>query len=107
MYQKTRPINLDRVNHQTNMGQEQLKTYRNIVEDSERRERLKKQECPLCFYESRIGGQAITQTECSICGKEMTHGNTNIDCLCKECAKDKRLCKHCGSDIDLKHRRKI
>lgn len=78
-----------------------------IDEDPDKKKRLEKQECKVCFYQtSRIAGQSFTSTECSICDKEITHGNTDVDRLCQECAKAANLCKHCGADIEYKNRRK-
>ena len=78
-----------------------------ITEDPDRKERLEKQECPICFKGNRIGGQAITTKECDHCGTEMTFANTNTDRLCLACAKSLGVCKHCSADIDLKQRRKL
>jgi len=77
-----------------------------MTKDPERKERLAKQECVVCYKSSRIGGAAMTTTLCGICAKEMHFGSTNADWLCHECAKAAGLCRHCGADIELKHRRK-
>ena len=70
--------------------------------------RSNKQECLYCYYvgTDRIGGSAYTTTTCGICGKEVTFSSTNTDVLCKECGKEHDLCKHCGSDMQMRLRRK-
>ena len=64
-------------------------------------------ECKCCsyLYPERIGGAAITQTECGLCEKTLVFGNTCVDVLCKKCATENLLCKRCGADIDMKYRR--
>ena len=79
----------------------------NIRADPRKEDRLKKAECPVCYYvDSRIGGAAITSKPCQICGKGLTFGNTCVDYLCEDCAKKYGLCKHCGGDIEMKDRKK-
>ena len=65
-------------------------------------------ECKCCSYlfPDRIGGAAITETECGICNKPMVFSSTCVDALCKHCAAENLLCKRCGADIDMKYRRK-
>jgi predicted RNA-binding Zn-ribbon protein involved in translation (DUF1610 family) len=80
----------------------------NAMQDKDQKERHEAQECPLCFYvSSRIGGAAMTTSNCAGCNKEMDFGSTYVDLLCPECAKALGLCKHCGADLDLKGRRKL
>ena len=76
--------------------------------DSDKKARLEAQECKYCWYinTQRLGGAAITNTNCSVCGKEMVFGSTNVDKVCKECAKEHELCKHCGTDLNMRVRRK-
>lgn len=75
--------------------------------DDQRKGRLEKSECPICFYErGRIGGATMTERQCGLCDARVMSGNTNVDVLCKDCAKATGLCKHCGADVDLKDRRK-
>lgn len=83
-----------------------IKKAEEYKSDKNREERLKACECIVCYGSSRIGGAAITFSSCSICKADLNSGNTNIDMLCKKCANDNGLCKHCGSDIDLINRRK-
>lgn len=84
-----------------------LEEYKCVIDDPERTDRLEDQQCQVCYYGSRIGGAAITTTECGICGVEMTFGNTNVDILCERCAREKNVCKHCGADMEYKNRRKL
>lgn len=78
-----------------------------LTEDPDSEERREKQECQLCFYNSRIGGAAMTDAECGKCGKLMHFCNTCTDVLCLECAKELELCKHCGADIEGRKRKKL
>ena len=68
--------------NRTAMMREILNGYKRVIEDLDRKERLKKQECQVCYYGSRIGGAAMTTSECGVCGQEMLFGNTNTDILC-------------------------
>ena len=73
----------------------------NIKSDPKRKNRLKNQECKLCYYViGRMGGAAITTTQCTICNEPMSFSNTNTDKYCKKCSKKLKLCRHCGGDID-------
>ena len=75
-------------------------------EDPQREKRLEESLCTGCFYEkSRIGGAAITFRQCAFCTEMLNSGNTNIDIMCRDCAKAAGLCRHCGCDIDMKNRR--
>lgn len=89
---------------------DRIRYYKKWVErvtaDANRSQRLKAQECIICYGGSRIGGAACTRWTCAFCGKSGFGGNTNVDVLCIDCAKAAGLCKHCGADIDLKNRRK-
>lgn len=82
-------------------------TLRRIDEDPDREKRLKRQECGFCHYMAgKIGGAAVTTAPCGICDRQVSSGNTCIAALCLDCAKRLGLCKHCGGDIEMKHRRK-
>lgn len=76
--------------------------------DARKPERLRSCECGYCFYinASRLGGAAMTKTECGICHKEMMFCNTCVDLVCKECSRKHQICVHCGGDIEMKHRKK-
>lgn len=77
-----------------------------VTADARKIDRLKKHECKACFYESRIGGSAITMRPCMSCGNEEMYGSTATDVLCMKCATKHNLCKHCGGDIEMRARRK-
>lgn len=65
--------------------------------------------CVVCYppYGSgRIGGATCTTVGCGVCGAEVMFASTCTDALCLACAQRLGLCKHCGSDVDLKQRRK-
>ena len=79
-----------------------------VIEDPDKKNRLEKSECVLCYYYyGKIGGSVMTSTECGSCNKELSFGNTCVDVLCPECAKKYRVCRHCGADLELKSRRKL
>jgi ribosomal protein S27E len=77
-----------------------------VIEDTEKSERLNRHECKACFYSSRIGGAAMTYRPCMSCGTSVLYGSTNTDVLCMDCAKQHSLCKHCGGDLEMRTRRK-
>ena len=83
-----------------------LKLADEFINDPLRKDRLNAQECKPCFYESRLAGNSATATKCACCEKKMYFGSTDVDILCIDCAKKLDLCKHCGGDIESKHRRK-
>lgn len=58
--------------------------------------------CKFCFYynTSRIGGCAITRSNCANCGTEMNFENTCTDVFCNKCAEELKLCKHCGQKME-------
>ena len=95
------------VNNSSAGRRQQLKHYKDVLEDPKKKDRRKKQMCRICFYIPRVAGQAFTKSNCKMCDKEITHGNTDVDRLCEKCAKEKRLCIHCGSDIEYKERRTV
>ena len=96
----------DRNNHQIERA---IETAERLKADTDRQDRLSALECKCCHYIhwSRMGGAAITETNCAYCQKSMTFGSTAVDYLCKDCAKELGLCKQCGGDLEGKIRRKI
>ena len=104
---QTKHFDLVEVLNQTMWRKDQVKLSEKIVYDPDKKARLAKQECVVCFYYPRVGGAMISFSNCGLCGKEMRFPSTNVDKLCPECAKEHRLCKHCGADIHLKSRRKL
>ena len=83
-----------------------VKLAEEIVNDTSKNDRLKKQECKACFYSSRVGGSAMTNRECMSCGEDVLYGSTATGVLCDSCARTHDLCKQCGGDINLRERRK-
>ena len=88
---------------------ELISNVKKFENDSDRKNRLKKNLCKSCFYLSGdiIAFAAFTTTTCMSCSKEMTFGSSNTDKLCPDCAKKYGVCKYCLADIDLKKRRKL
>ncbi len=90
------------------------RTYRRIllakeflndtVKDPRAEERIRRQECVVCFYTTRICGQGFTEYTCQMCGSKQQHANTCVPKLCDSCAKTHSLCRHCGADIYLEER---
>jgi len=77
-----------------------------FVIDPDRNIRLKECECPVCYYiDSRIGGAMMTDIQCALCDEIMHFSSTSVDILCHSCASKNNLCKHCGSDVNVKKRR--
>jgi len=64
--------------------------------------RQENQICKYCSYvnNDRMAFQAFTNTNCSICDKEIIFATSNIDKVCPECAKENNICKHCGAEMD-------
>lgn len=106
MEMKRQQWNISQVIDATTRSRLILDAYKAVVFDEQHNERLKSQECQVCYYGSRVGGASITTTYCGICGKEMQFGNTCVDVLCEDCAKKYDLCKHCGGDMNFLNRRK-
>lgn len=72
-----------------------------LINDPDRKIRLKIPECKLCFYSVSIGGSAMTNKDCICCGETTMYSSTDTSELCVECAKKHKLCSHCGGDIDM------
>jgi hypothetical protein len=79
-----------------------LKRANEIENDSRKEERIKKQYCKSCFYQSGMAGQAFTNRECMCCGENQIYSSTSTDALCIDCAKEHNLCKHCGGDLEMR-----
>lgn len=83
-----------------------LELARKLIEDPERKERLAAQRCKACFYFRSMSGSACTTQPCACCATPETFGSTNTSVLCIPCAKEHSLCRHCGSDLELRERRR-
>lgn len=85
----------------------QIKRTERMTADAQKEDRLKRYECKACFYvRGKLGGAAITYRPCGICGVMQMYGSTNTDVLCRPCAVEHGLCKHCGGDIDMRAKRR-
>lgn len=91
----------------TTMTRSYIEHCRKVVDDADRLNRWKVQECQRCYYNGKVGGQMITHSKCKSCEKELQFPSTNVDRLCIECAREQQVCKHCGADMELKNRRKL
>lgn len=76
-----------------------IKKYENITKDPDKKIRLEKNLCEMCYYKDVIAGQAFTKRNCSFCEKEENYPTTYTDKLCLKCAKDNKCCKHCMAKI--------
>lgn len=76
-----------------------LKRADRIREDAKKDQRLERHFCVSCFYIERIGGAAMTTAPCMCCNRDQMYGSTDTDVLCLDCARQHRLCKHCGGDV--------
>ena len=81
---------------------EMTKKLLDYYADIDKKNRKEKALCRIHYYvdTSRAGCSAITTTTCRLCSKEIYFGNTCTDELCPECAKEAKLCCHCGGRMD-------
>lgn len=100
-------FDIEDVRFRTAAAVQHLNKLAMIVHDVRPVERREAQECRICFYDSKIGGAAMTNSNCKLCGVEMNFGSTNVDALCMQCAQSHKLCKHCGADVELKQRNSL
>jgi hypothetical protein len=83
-----------------------IKRGQEMDADERRTRRVAEMECIFCFYGGpRIAGQAFTHRLCGICKIEMQFASTDTDVVCGDCAKIHDLCRHCGSDRELREHR--
>jgi len=89
------------------IAEEGIKHALEFMADASKEKRLAVLECKTCFYfrSSRIGGAAMTTTNCRVCDKDITFGSTNVDCLCMSCGAVQELCVRCGGDLHMRPRR--
>lgn len=85
-----------------------IQLAKDLQNDPENKNRLSESECLVCYYGQRgMHTNAFVYTNCQCCNKELQFVNSDTDKTCLECAINHKLCKHCGSDIQYKNRRKI
>ena len=112
MKARKKSINQYSITWDTERAKEQVKRYVEIADklqkDPDKKQRKLSCECKRCFYvrTERIGGAAMTEWHCGICDKKSISGSTNCPTLCMECSQKHSLCAECGSDIELRVRRK-
>jgi hypothetical protein len=69
--------------------------------DPDKENRRDRYHCKACWYlDSKIAGQAFTETSCMECGVRMTFSTTRTDRYCPDCAEKHKVCAHCGGRID-------
>ena len=74
-----------------------------MQDDSNREIRIRESLCRWCYYSrGRLGGAAMTEHPCSLCGTNQIYGSTATDELCLPCAKEHSLCKRCGGDREMR-----
>ncbi|MES0444954.1 MAG: hypothetical protein ABUJ92_00275 [Desulfobacterales bacterium] len=110
MEQKAAILDIEKIATRTGLAKMRINSYLSLASrletDPENKRRTEKHECKACFYDSRIGGAAMTTKPCACCGKDVMYESTATDVLCLKCAKENELCKHCGADIKLRETRK-
>lgn len=81
-----------------------LKKAELIKADLDKKKRTAAHICVLCYYhtEGTLAMQAFTDTNCSLCDKEMRFSSSAIDKICNDCAEENKLCVECGCKISLK-----
>ena len=102
-------VSISRATEMANyIAKESIRHTTEYMADSQKEKRLQDGECKTCFYfrSGRIGGAAMTTSNCEVCNKEMSFGNTNVDRICPSCSKEHSLCVRCGGDILMRVRRK-
>jgi hypothetical protein len=107
IYDTVEAIN-DRTEMAMSLACAYIKVAKDFSDDLSKKERLEAQECRTCFYIAslRIAGQAFTNWECGICHQKATWPNTHFPKICRACALEYGLCVSCGSDVEMKIRKK-
>lgn len=85
---------------------EYIKKAEKYQTDPDKVKRVNTQKCIYCYYTPSIAGQAFTTSKCKICNNDILNSTTNYDMICINCAKEHSLCKKCGSDLELRTKRK-
>ena len=88
-------------------AQDLIKRATRLQTDSDKEKRLAAGLCKGCHYvSSRLGGAAMTSQPCAGCATPQMYGSTYTDALCLACAKEHKLCKHCGGDSEMRTMRR-
>ena len=110
MFQKPYLMNKGNMIAATYRAKDRVNDWIELVEkvtnDTDKAKRLERNWCKACHYSSHLGGCAMTTRPCMNCEKDVGYGSTNTDVLCLDCAKQLKLCKHCGGDLEMRIRRK-
>lgn len=77
-----------------------LEFANNLKLDPKKEERQKVRLCKVCYYTTKIAGSAITESECSLCGKTIVNSSTDCHRVCNECSIENELCVRCGADLN-------
>lgn len=79
-----------------------------LDKDSARAARIHARVCPVCYYlVHRMSGQGFTEWFCKSCGVQNLHHTTAVPMYCIPCSKRFGVCVRCGSDLELRNRRKL
>jgi hypothetical protein len=100
-------LNLDTLNYATSRTTDFVKNCQKVLDDTLKEQRLAKQECRYCFYNSRIAGNMFKQYNCLICNALSMWHNTAVPQLCTACAQEHELCVQCGASMNEKRKNKI
>lgn len=88
--------------------EKKVRELKEIVNDEFQDKRLVEQLCKFCYYsEGYLTLQAFTFSSCGFCEAELMSSNSDIDCMCINCAKEKNLCVHCAADMSGNEKRII
>lgn len=112
MRARRRPLDAYRIKWQTSMARIRAREAEQGVDgyrsDDGREKRMEVHECRSCFYlyRGRVGGAAMTNWKCGVCGTERTAGSTNTPSCCPDCAREHSLCTYCGGDLEMREGRR-
>lgn len=104
MVKQYRELTNSNIDLSTMIAASVVKRAQNLVNDPDKKQRLKEHYCVACYYSDQIGGCAMTEDSCGICGFTQVYGSTNTGRICNSCAEAYKLCVHCGGKISSKER---
>jgi hypothetical protein len=78
-----------------------LETADRIRNDPDKERRESEGFCRWCYYTSSVG--VDWSFPCMVCEEEMLMTRNRV---CADCAKEHRLCRRCGGDLDMRARRR-
>lgn|GEM_PF-6467825 len=62
--------------------------------------RFKDLQCDFCRSSPRLGGAAMTTSECKKCHRSEMYGSTAVPVYCRHCAFVGLMCQYCGDELD-------